>query len=525
MPWILLALLVATPPAPAVQGGYTKEKYPELGIELERPRDYEQIPTQPDEEFIVLHFAEKLPKDSDERREVRPEVWVVSIDFVPDPAALSPGSEPGPGTGDETGEEHSKDSGPGLPLNSLQRWLERRSPWTIVSSKPAKDRKGWSASVHALGPKPGVRDLDDAWCFTYERPGERTVAFIAICAPEDLEQQQRIWRRMAERCDLSEPADTDVEKLQLKYARARLRGVDYRIGVRSKLVRGWKAEDTENFIIVHHTADQPLIRSLVADIESIRKEYMRLFPPVGEITAVSTVRVCKDREEYLAYGGAPTSAGYWNANTEELVFYDAAASAQGKRRSGDENTFIVLYHEAFHQFIHYSVGELPPHSWFNEGHGDYFSGADVHGGKVRKIGVNPWRIELIQSAIEKRKHVPWRDILAFEQADYYRRDRAALCYAQGWSMIYFLRTSRDAARHPQWSRMLDTYFEALKQDYARRIGELTAQGRASERDARAEAGLAARKHALERACEGLDLDELEAAWADYVARIEFKRRD
>ena len=32
----------------------------------------------------------------------------------------------------------------------------------------------------------------------------------------------------------------------------------------------------------------------------------------------------------------------------------------------------MLYHEAFHQFIHYSAGELPPHSWYNEGHGDYF---------------------------------------------------------------------------------------------------------------------------------------------------------
>ena len=43
------------------------------------------------------------------------------------------------------------------------------------------------------------------------------------------------------------------------------------------------------------------------------------------------------------------------------------------------DTLAVLYHEAFHQFIFYSVGEVAPHSWFNEGHGDYFSGADVVG--------------------------------------------------------------------------------------------------------------------------------------------------
>ena len=66
----------------AAQGGYTKEKYPDLGIELERPRDYEQIPTQPDEEFVVLYFAEKLPKDPRDRPPIRTELWVLAIDYV-----------------------------------------------------------------------------------------------------------------------------------------------------------------------------------------------------------------------------------------------------------------------------------------------------------------------------------------------------------------------------------------------------------------------------------------------------------
>ena len=72
--------------------------------------------------------------------------------------------------------------------------------------------------------------------------------------------------------------------------------------------------------------------------------------------------------------GNPRSAGYWNSRTEELVLFDAEEHERGKRPD-DSGTFIVLYHEAFHQYIHYSTGELPPHSWFNEGYGDYFSGA------------------------------------------------------------------------------------------------------------------------------------------------------
>jgi hypothetical protein len=516
-PLLPVACVILLAGAAAAQGGYTKESFPDLGIELERPRDYEQIPTQPDEQFIVLYFAEKLPKDPDERRAIRPELWVLSIDYVPDPVARE--SEPGPPEGDPGESEASEPPPP--PVNSLERWLERHSPWDVGRPLEAKAREGWTASSYSLVPRQGPGD-DVLWCYAFVRPGKRTVAFLARCAKADFEDQERIWRRVAERCELSEPESANLAKLRQKYARSDLRGIDYRVGVRSKLVRGWKAEDTENFIVVYSTKDQPLVRNLVADIESIRHEYIKLFPPAGEITAVSTVRVCKDLAEYLAYGGRQGSAGYWNAGTEELVFYDASVVQQNKRKSGDENTFIVLYHEAFHQYIHYSAGELPPHSWFNEGHGDYFSGADVFGNKVRKIGVNPWRIGLIQNAIERRKYVPWREILEFEQAEYYRTDRVGLCYAQGWSMIYFLRTAPAVARHPLWSRILDTYFRELKHDYAAQLARLAAAGTTDDRRLRSEAGIASRKHALERAFEGVDLAALEAEWASYVSKLKFK---
>lgn len=501
----------------AAQGGYTKESFPDLGIELERPRDYEQIPTQPDEEYVVLYFAEKLPKDPDERRAVRPELWVLSIDHVPDPVVR----EPAPGPPAPDGETAAAEAPPPPPVSTLERWLERCSPWELGRAREAKQRAGWTASSHALVRKKGASD-EALWCYAFVQPGVRTVAFVARCAKADFEDQERIWRYVAEHCDLAQPESADLGKLRQKYARSDLRGIDYRIAVRSQLVRGWKAEDTENFIVVYSTKDQPLVRSLVADIESIRKQYLELFPPAVEIAAVSTVRVCKDRAEYLAYGGATGSAGYWNAATEELVFYDASVVQRNQRKSGDANTFIVLYHEAFHQYIHYSAGELPPHPWFNEGHGDYFSGADVSGGKVRRIGVNPWRLGLIQNAIERDEFVPWREILEFEQPEYYRPDRVGVCYAQGWSMVYFLRTSPVVARHPLWSRILDTYFRELKQDYAGQLARLAAGGGAQDQRALAEAGIASRKLALERAFEGVDLAALEAEWASYVSRLKSK---
>jgi hypothetical protein len=234
------------------------------------------------------------------------------------------------------------------------------------------------------------------------------------------------------------------------------------------------------------------------------------------------VRICKSRDEYLSYGGPPTSAGYWNWEDEELVLYDAETQDKAHHVS-DANTFIALYHEAFHQYIHYSTGELPPHSWFNEGHGDFFSGATIRDGKMRSIGPNPWRVKTIQLAIKEGKHVPLRELLSYEQPQYYANPY--VCYAEGWSLIYFLRKSEAVAKRPEWAQILPTYFAELKTGYAAELARLEAAGKAKDKEQRAKAGLEVRKAALAKATAGVDIDALEAAWKTYVAAIPEPKRE
>jgi hypothetical protein len=228
------------------------------------------------------------------------------------------------------------------------------------------------------------------------------------------------------------------------------------------------------------------------------------------------VRVCKSRDEYFSYGGPPHTAGFWNRDTEELVLYDAEQVDRNHHRS-EANTFIALYHEAFHQFIHYSAGELPPHPWFNEGHGDFFAGASVHDGKVRAIGVNPWRVNVIKYAVRTEQYVHWKDMIRYEQKQYYANPD--VCYAEGWSMIYFLRTSKEVAKKPEWAKILTRYFEALKQAWADELGKLGAEGKKEDKVARMQAGLAARERAVTEAFSGIDLDEIEQAWLKFVDKL------
>ncbi|MHC4954150.1 MAG: gluzincin family metallopeptidase [Planctomycetota bacterium] len=226
---------------------------------------------------------------------------------------------------------------------------------------------------------------------------------------------------------------------------------------KKKLIKGWKAIDTENYLIVYNAeVKRRLIKNVALHIEAIRKQiYEQMFPPSREVKAISVVRVCKDRAEYHRYGGPGGSAGYWSRGDEELVFY--------QDKSNKKDSLRVLYHEAFHQYIHYAVGNVAPHSWFNEGHGDYFAG---HNYRSKKFiaDVFRWRTGIIANAMAQKSYVPLKKFLKYTQGEYYANP--GLCYAQGWSFVYFLREveRRKIKKYKQYWGLLDRYFEGIKRN-------------------------------------------------------------
>ncbi|MBK7878407.1 MAG: hypothetical protein IPJ77_22355 [Planctomycetes bacterium] len=515
---ITLTACLALASISAAQGGYTTEKRADLGLVFPRARNYEEIPLPPSESYVVLSFAEKLPADPKEKKSMRPEMNFVWLEKVPSRKATTSGEPPPPTEG---GSQEEAPSPPDeKPLEGIEQFVDARyKGWVLGAPIDGKERDGYRAREFTLMPKKGGGAA--GWCYAYDN-GRRTIAILGTCLEKELKEQVKIWRNTAEHLDIKEPEEKSADKIKLFYARKPLKGIDYRVKVRMDMVRGWKAEDTENYLVLYDTPDQPLVRRILRDLELIRKEYEKLFPPAKPVDAVSTVRVCKSKEEYHSYGGPPRSAGYWNWVDEELVFYDAE-KVDKNHQSSDADTFIVLYHEAFHQYIHYSTGELPPHSWYNEGHGDYFSGAQIKDGKLRGIGPNPWRVHTIQQAIGEDKHVPWKEMIRFEQPQYYRGDIVHICYAQGWSMVYFLRKSEEVAKKPEWAKILPTYFDTLKASYAEELAKLP-EAQRDDAGARGAAGLTARNKAIDAAFEGVDLDAIETAWKRFVATIEDPRK-
>ena len=266
--------------------------------------------------------------------------------------------------------------------------------------------------------------------------------------------------------------------------------------IEKNIVQGWDliVSPKQNYVVVYDTKNNrnhALAKEIAKRIEAIREQiYEVQFPSSKPIEVVSVVRVCRDRQQYHQYGGPGGSAGYWSAHDEELVFYDASSS-----NKIDDDTLSVLYHEAFHQYIYYSVGDVAPHSWFNEGHGDYYAGAKYRG---RKFTIEPfdWRVGTIARAVNEgprtfeegegfdgqpRKqwsntgYTPLEYFVRFTQGEYY--SYPGPCYAQGWSLIYFLREIVPNKRkyREKWGHILQVYFDTLKEEVAKG-GELRAFG-------------------------------------------------
>ncbi len=230
--------------------------------------------------------------------------------------------------------------------------------------------------------------------------------------------------------------------------------------IKKKVGPGWAYLQTKNYLLVYDQVVKPdRVKAIAIQIEAIRKDvYEVLFPPDRPVTAISVVRICKDKQQYGSYGGHGGSAGYWNWVDQELVFYEDVSAKKDSLR--------VLNHEAFHQFIFYSVGNVSPHDWFNEGHGDFFSGYTYNSSGKFIPARFAWRQGEIKNAIGTKKYIPLKDFVKYSHEQYYW-PLIGQNYAQGWSMIWFLRTQPN----PEWKGILEAYFTTLKGDVTKWINE------------------------------------------------------
>ena len=510
--WLVGALTAQAPP------GFKTYENKLAKLSFWYPTAYKEVPLQPTEQVLVAKFVlEKTPRELqklDERIIKQANMQVSIFLFETGSAPLTAGGEGGETSGPSTVREAMEQR------SRVTSWeqFEKRLGWPLTAD-PKED------GVFQMESRQLTRSITMVGRLVRKQVGSKIFGVYAHTIEPHGKKLDKIVDTVAkslELADLDASADAASDRIDRIYQKSELSALEWRKQVRRKLAKGWHAVDTDNYLIVHHTKNQGLIKTIARDIEAMRLFYMDLFPPTGVVDKVSVLRLCETKEEYHQYGGPANSGGFWHPGNEELVLFDYSYTQRtmseeekermGGRKLSSKDSMLVLRHEAFHQYIFYAIGEFSPHDWFNEGYGDYFSGAVVHPntGRVRHIDPSSWRIHRAKDMCEFGKgFLPLEKILKAERAEFYNRSRVGDYYAGAWSFIYFLKESKEAQQHPQWSQMLPTYFGAVKQHYA---DELKQFGDKPDLGNKQVAGFNARKQALAKTLEGIDLPELEKVW-------------
>lgn len=539
LPSCVLSLVVAACACAQAPDGFRTHSDRDSGLTFFYPTAFEELPVPPTESVTKAKYVRKTIPDSlkEHNVQLKPsfEIFLLPKEkggTTPKSAAAgesrpaTPESRAGPKTVREAFEEHNR-------IEGFDEFKKRRlAGWDL---KPIGVATGALREYVLLPPNFVQPKSAKVWAVGFLSIRDEGAYYVGLVgqtmAPNEKEAQSE-FRKVAKSLVVRE-GGSDAAAVERIYDNSKLPFVKYRCSVRAALAKGWKALDTENFIIVYHSDSEKLINKIARDLEAVRPMYVDLFPPVRKIETVSIVRVCKNRAEYLAYGGHPSSGGHWHPGNEELVFFDYAqteleADKKKGRRLTDKDAFVVLYHEAFHQYIYYAVGQIAPHDWFNEGHGDYFSGAIIpqYGTRVTALGPSRWRIthakrELDSELVPRgtRPPGPWIPIERVAKAshdEYYMPVTQGNFYTGGWALVYFLRESPDAKKHPKWSKILTTYFEKLKEVYNAAPGVASGEAPLERRQL---AGAAARDAALTAAFAGVDFPALDEAVRTFIQKL------
>lgn len=227
-------------------------------------------------------------------------------------------------------------------------------------------------------------------------------------------------------------------------------------------VRGmpdWWYTELPHYLLVSNLDDRNrrFVKELQDNLEQVRASFAEIWAPRGSAEDVSVVRVFASRAGYTEFVG-PENAwtfGVWLPSKGELVI-SAPADDRSAVKSGAtrEQILQAAYHEAFHQYVYFSLDRsmLPP--WLNEGHAALFEACRFqrNGGGV-EILENDDRLSnlvYLRTVLDDAPSVP--ELMAMDPAAFYlagaRGEEAerlrAYHYATAWALVYFLRKGAPA---------------------------------------------------------------------------------
>jgi len=528
--FVLPVLLALAPLTAALQepkmGSDWYEDEVDLGFKVKAPRDWEFVPGSPMERNLIGKYAASNGQYINLGREAFVMVQICLVKFDRRPEANQKEER-------QIGDKKVAFEIKGKP--DIDAWmtggLDEGKAWHLVEGP--EDFKGSLAGKLSIYEGLSNRGRPEA----EPQPVRALAAVFALSPDVDVALvgvgpgDKKKWRSFEK---VYQSFAKTVQPLELAAKDSGPVGKDPRSQKRAKLEAeiarspGWSLYETPNYFIISCYDDKAFIEEMKLRLESIRAVYEKDYPPelarmrkakapkapegeaaspeaqeepdpsrtqsvvdTLELGKSSVVRVCKDRDQYLSYGGPNGTSGYFSPLDQELVVFD------DKENQGRSATWAVMNHEGFHQYTYAFFGNLAPHSWYNEGTGDFYSGFEFNL-KTKKFKPEKSIGRQDNLLLIRDRFIPLRDFVHWSKSQYYGANDQKMegwaCYAEGWSLIYFLRmgeSEKAKGWQKPWGSILDTYTRTLIET--------------SDLD-----------QALEKAFEGVDWDAIEESWRNFM---------
>ena len=254
--------------------------------------------------------------------------------------------------------------------------------------------------------------------------------------------------------DLTRAVDLDPENDE---ARENYRNIKHVI--KGPTWRNTYVRETKHYIVKTNISRQKC-RIYAAFLEAIRNHYARVFSIRNKSTGKKSVALIFETEiGYQAYAmlttesGAESTLGYYHPHYRQLLLFEPIDQ--------EEATLKVMYHEAFHMFLHeiMDMDNIP--IWLNEGMAEYFGGTRITYENARtrvKTGlIHQENREILLLAMENDRIVSFEKIMNESKREFYGPD-GSFRYAQAWSMVHFFTHYKNGV----YAHILKKYFLALK---------------------------------------------------------------
>jgi len=248
------------------------------------------------------------------------------------------------------------------------------------------------------------------------------------------------------------------------------------------------AIETKDYLILGTKQYKVFASTVGAYMQRILAAYEQIYKFAETRQGKLVIKIYPDQKVYDAQDyAAKSNATFRPAKQFLAVWVDTKLAARSKEKALAKMVHI-LFHEAFHSYMHYFVPHQP--IWLAEGTAEVMEASQIQGKKVNldSGAIHEENLKILKHFLGRNRTYTLREFVKLGMSQYKRNRNVT--YTQGWGFVHFLIYAEEG----KYKRHYDDVIVHLRN------------------------GLSTKK-AVKSAFADVDWDKMQADWEDYIRSL------